>query len=103
MIVKLLTEHHLEFLSLKEDQRRLQRLIRVYTCQNATLYEISCTGSIINFNQGHWSMKSRSWSPCHSPCSKSMPKTITVNLEFFFENFIFANSILRHICDAKNS
>ena len=36
MIVKLQTEHHLEFLSL----RRLQRLVRVYTCQNATL-EIS--------------------------------------------------------------
>ena len=44
MIVKLLTEQHLEFLSLK---RRLQRLVRVYTCQNATLLEISCTGSII--------------------------------------------------------
>ena len=24
---------------------RLQRLIRVYTCQNATLLEISCSGS----------------------------------------------------------
>ena len=26
---------------------RLQRLVRVYTCQNATLLEISCTGSIL--------------------------------------------------------
>ena len=24
---------------------RLQRLVRVYTCKNATLFEISCTGS----------------------------------------------------------
>ena len=26
----------------------LQRVVRAYTCQNATLLEISCTGSIIN-------------------------------------------------------
>ena len=39
MIVKLLTEHHLKFL------RRLQKLIRVYTCQNVKLLEISCSGS----------------------------------------------------------
>ena len=44
MIIKLLTEHHLAFLSFKG---RLQRLFRVYTCQNATLLEISCTGSIL--------------------------------------------------------
>ena len=43
MIVKLLIEHHLEF------NRRLQRLVRVYTCQNATLLEISCTGSFQNY------------------------------------------------------
>ena len=41
MIVKLLTEHHLEFLSL----RRLKRLVRVCTCQNVKLLEISCGGS----------------------------------------------------------
>ena len=40
--VKLLTEHHLELLSIK---MRPQRLVRVYTCQNATFLEISCTGS----------------------------------------------------------
>ena len=34
MIVKLLTEHHLEFL--------LKRLVQVYTCQNFKLLEISC-------------------------------------------------------------
>ena len=33
MIVKLLTEHHLE--------RRLHRLVRVNKCQNATVLEIS--------------------------------------------------------------
>ena len=27
--------------------RRLQRLVQVYTCQNATLLEISCTGSLL--------------------------------------------------------
>ena len=35
MIVKLLNEHHLEFLSLKGG----------FTCQNATLLEITCHGS----------------------------------------------------------
>ena len=42
MIVKLLTEHLVSKL-----KRRLHRLVRVYTCQNATLLEISCTCSII--------------------------------------------------------
>ena len=28
-------------------RRRLQRLVRVYRCQNVTLLEISCTGSLI--------------------------------------------------------
>ena len=48
MTVKLLTEYHLEFLSLQ-----LQRLVRVYTCQNATLLEISCTGLNIISGQIH--------------------------------------------------
>ena len=43
MIVKLLTERHLESLSLKGG-------CRVYTCQNATLFEISCTGSYFNLS-----------------------------------------------------
>ena len=42
MTSKLLTEHHLEFPKLK---RRLHRLLWVYTCQNATLLEITCHGS----------------------------------------------------------
>ena len=53
MTVKLLTEHHLEFLSLK---RRLHRLVWVCTCQNATLFKITCRGSyvfyIMNFISG---------------------------------------------------
>ena len=43
MSVKLLTEHHLE----SEFKGRLYRLILVYTCQNATLLEISSRGSFV--------------------------------------------------------
>ena len=39
MSVKLLTEHHLDFLSLKG---RLHRLVSVYICQNTNLLEITC-------------------------------------------------------------
>ena len=39
MNVKLLTEHNLNV------KRRLNRLVWVYTCQNATLLEIRCHGS----------------------------------------------------------
>ena len=42
MSAKLLTEHHLEFISLKS---RLHWL--VYTCQNATLLIITCHGSYV--------------------------------------------------------
>ena len=38
MILRLLTEHHLEFLSLKEGCKGSPE----YTCQNATLLEITC-------------------------------------------------------------
>ena len=58
MIVKLLTEHHLDFSKLK---RGLQMLVRVYTCQNATLLEISCTGSYTfyyTYNNGAYTRKS---------------------------------------------
>ena len=44
MIVKLLTEHHLEFLSLKGGCRGSSES----THQNAIFLEISCTGSIIS-------------------------------------------------------
>ena len=43
MIVKLLTEHNLEFLSLKGGCRGSSET----TSQNATFLEISCTGSIL--------------------------------------------------------
>ena len=41
MIVKLLTEHYLKFVSLKGGCRGSSES----TCQNATLLDISCTGS----------------------------------------------------------
>ena len=44
MIVKLLTEHHFGVSKLN---RRLQGLVRVYTCQNVRLLEITCHGSIV--------------------------------------------------------
>ena len=44
MIVKLLTEHHLEFLSLKGGCRGSSES---YTCQKVKLLEISCHGLII--------------------------------------------------------
>ena len=40
MIVRLLTEKTFGV-------SRLQKLVRVYTCQNVKLLEISCSGSII--------------------------------------------------------
>ena len=43
MIVQLLTEHHLVFLSLKRGCGGSSD----YTCQNATLLEITCCGSIM--------------------------------------------------------
>ena len=46
MIVKQLTEHHLEFLSLKLKETAEARP-SLHKCQNATLLEISCRGSII--------------------------------------------------------
>ena len=42
MSIKLVTEHHLEFLSL---QMKLHRLVWVYTCQSTALLEISHRGS----------------------------------------------------------
>ena len=42
MKIKLLTEHHLEFLGLKGCCTGLSES---YTCQNATLFEITCCGS----------------------------------------------------------
>ena len=44
MIVKLLTEHHFGVSKL---QRKLQRFVRVYNCQNVKLLEFSCRGSCV--------------------------------------------------------
>ena len=44
MSVKLLTEHHFGVSKL---ERRLHRLVLVYTCQHATLLEITCHGSFV--------------------------------------------------------
>ena len=41
MSVKLLVEQF----EVSKFKRRLQRLVRIYTCQNATLLEITCYGS----------------------------------------------------------
>ena len=48
MILRLLTKSHLEWLSLKE----AAQACLVYTCQNATLMEITWHGSIIHFIKG---------------------------------------------------
>ena len=47
MSVKLLTEHHLEYLSLKGDCRGS---FESTLCQNVKLLEISCHGSIILYS-----------------------------------------------------
>ena len=52
MIVKLLTEHHLVFLSLKGGCTS-----ESYACQNATLLEISCTGSFYRCNTLYYLVK----------------------------------------------
>ena len=44
MNINLRIEHNLEF---------LHRLVRVYTCQNATLLEITCRGSFIKVLMGN--------------------------------------------------
>ena len=48
MSVNLQTEHHLESLTFKGGYT-VMRLFLVYTCQSATLLEITCHGSIIIF------------------------------------------------------
>ena len=47
MIIKLLTEHNLELLSLKEDCTGSSDTS--YTCKNTTLLEITCRGSFVYF------------------------------------------------------
>ena len=63
MIVKLVTEDHLEFLSLK---RRLRRLVRAYTCQNATLLEIT----YYHFQSMHWAMPKKDYMLVGNNCEQ---------------------------------
>ena len=67
MDIKLLTEHNLEFLSLK---RRLQRPVQVYTCQNVKLLEISCRGSFTSLtDSSQWinaESSTKSWLVKHN-------------------------------------
>ena len=51
MTVKLLTKHHLEFLSLRGGGGGLHKVIRVHTCKNATLLEIACRGSNVKMSK----------------------------------------------------
>ena len=48
MTVKLLTEHHLEILSLKGDSTGSYEST-LYTGQNATLLKMACRGSYLTF------------------------------------------------------
>ena len=47
MTFKLLTEHHLEFLSLKEGCTGSSELSLHLSCQNTTLLKITCRGSYV--------------------------------------------------------
>ena len=44
-----LLSYWLKPFGVSKPKRRLQRLVRVYTCQNAILLEISCTGSLMYY------------------------------------------------------
>ena len=59
MTVKLLTEHHLEFLSLKEAAQAHLSLL----CQNATLMELMCHDSfVLDGNSISSSYPNKGWS-----------------------------------------
>ena len=88
-IALLLTEHHLEFLSLK---RRLQRLVRVYTCQNVKLLEISCLGSII-LNPDQQSLKERQCHTVHLSSKIALRQLLSELLQLYsHDTFIIKNS-----------
>ena len=46
-------------------KRRLQRLVWVYTCQNATLLEISWTGSLLSYLQLTWNFFPNTFTSIH--------------------------------------
>ena len=76
MTVKLLIEQHLEFPSLLK--RRLHRLVWIYSCQNATLLEITCRGSIMGMQCLVYGGKRRGWwkSDNFCNCDKSKEDTL---------------------------
>ena len=67
MIVKLLTEHHLEFLILKESCRGSSESTIV---KKAKLLKISCTGSIKLARHGYWWATARTYIESRNGCIK---------------------------------
>ena len=66
-------------------KRRLQRLVRVYTCQNATLLEISYTGSysFIRNHQASWTYMKTHYDKIaliYTNCSGHLTKMATMTL-----------------------
>ena len=92
MIVKLLTEHHLEFLSLIGGCRGSSR---VYIYQNATLLEILCTGSINisglrpeqlpAFDDESWNLMSECWES--EPVRRPLLGEVQQRLSHIFERY----------------
>ena len=76
--IKLLTEHHFEYLILKGSctglpestlvkmPHWLHRLVLVYICQNATLLEITCRGSIMYVVELDEKILNRAFSSIHT-------------------------------------
>ena len=84
MTVKLLTEHHFGVSKLKW---RLQRLVRVYACQNVKLLEISCRGSNDNIRA--------TWYEDHRCAYGKLYKIMMKSIDDFVENtatFILVSS-----------
>ena len=72
----------LNIIGVSKLKRWLHRLVRVYTCQHATMLEISCRGSFVleNNNRGaerDWWDSSFSWRCCQLPQETVWWKTIT--------------------------
>ena len=88
MIVKLLTEHRLEFFKFKG---RLHRLVGVYTCQNATLLEITCHGS--NVLNGYSTGQS-----VHNGIHATLPAKLRL-----YDYISFSNSLCCHIYIIRKS
>ena len=66
----------------KQTKRRLQRLVRVYTCQNATLLEISCSGSFYFILQESVEREEGTEDGGEQPASLSEFETLTAKFHF---------------------